>query len=160
MYWKTKKILEKNGYKHYEISNFAKKGFESKHNLDCWNQEEYLGVGLAAHSYINNKRFSNTNNFEEYVKNIKQENYEKNVQIHEAQEREEKAKEYMMLGLRKIEGVSITEFKRKFNKNPIFIFRKELDELVKKELIEVDINNIKLTKKGLDFANLVWEDFT
>jgi oxygen-independent coproporphyrinogen-3 oxidase len=159
MYWKTKKILEKNGYKHYEISNFAKKGFESKHNLDCWNQEEYLGVGLAAHSYINNKRFSNTNNFEEYVKNIKQENYEKNVQIHEVQEREEKAKEYMMLGLRKIEGISISEFERKFRINPLFYFRFEIEKLTNEELIEVDLDKIKLTKKGLDLANLVFEEF-
>ena len=58
MYWKTQRILEKNGYFHYEISNFAKRGFESKHNMDCWNQEEYIGFGIAAHSYINNKRFS------------------------------------------------------------------------------------------------------
>lgn len=60
MYNLTKKILEKSGYVHYEISNFAKKGFESQHNLNCWNQEEYLGFGLAAHSYFDKKRFSNT----------------------------------------------------------------------------------------------------
>ena len=53
MYWDVKKSLEENGYTHYEISNFAKKGFESKHNLNCWNQEEYLGFGTAASSYYN-----------------------------------------------------------------------------------------------------------
>ena len=54
MYWETKRILEEAGYIHYEISNFAKKGYESKHNLDCWNQKEYMGFGASAHSYTNN----------------------------------------------------------------------------------------------------------
>ena len=57
MYWTTKNILEENGYIHYEISNFSKKGYESKHNLNCWGQKEYLGFGVAAHSYIKNKRY-------------------------------------------------------------------------------------------------------
>lgn len=160
MYWKTKSILEKNSYKHYEISNFAKKGFESKHNMDCWNQEEYIGFGLAAHSYINNKRFSNTNNFEEYVKNIEKSEFKKNIEIHEIQEgKEVKAKEFMMLGLRKISGVSISEFERKFRINPLFYFRFEIEKLVNENLIEVDLDSIKLTKRGLDLANLVFEEF-
>ena len=59
MYWYVKNTLELNGYNHYEISNFAKKGYEYKHNLDCWNQKEYMGFGASAHSYTNNVRFSN-----------------------------------------------------------------------------------------------------
>ena len=69
MYWKVKNILEKNGYNHYEISNFAKHGSESKHNLDCWKQKEYVGFGVAAHSYTNGVRYSNIENIEEYIKN-------------------------------------------------------------------------------------------
>ena len=65
----------------------------------------------------------------------------------------------MLLGLRKIEGVNIQEFKNKFVDNPIFIYRKKLEDLTKKDLIEVDLNSIKLTKKGLDLANMVWEEF-
>lgn len=157
MYWQVKNILEKNGYNHYEISNFAKKGYESKHNLNCWEQKEYLGIGAAAHSYYNKKRYSNTDNIEEYVKNISE---EKNTKItHEIQTDVNEQKEYMLLGLRKIEGVSISKFKEKFIQNPIYIFRKELNKLVEEELIEVDIDSIKLTNKGLDFANLVWEEF-
>ena len=57
MYWYVKNTLENNGYMHYEISNFSKKGFESKHNMNCWNQEEYLGFGVAAHSYNNKTRY-------------------------------------------------------------------------------------------------------
>lgn len=159
MYWKTKRILEKNGYFHYEISNFAKRGFESKHNMDCWNQEEYIGFGIAAHSYINNKRFSNISNLEEYIKNINEENFEKNIELHENQTKQDKMKEYMMIGLRKIGGISISEFERRFRISPLFYFRFEIDKLVKENLLEVDLDYIKLTKKGLDFANIVFEEF-
>lgn len=152
MYWYVKNTLENNGYIHYEISNFSKKGFESKHNMNCWNQEEYLGFGVAAHSYNNKIRYSNTNSIEEYIK-------ESNKIIHEKQTLEDMQKEYMLLGLRKIEGINIQKFKNKFAQNPIFIFREQLSKLVDEELIIVDGNEIKLTNKGLDLANIVWEEF-
>ena len=159
MYWNAKKILEENNYIHYEISNFAKKGYESKHNLNCWNQKQYLGFGVAAHSYFENKRYCNTNCIEEYCKNINDENINKNRTICEIQTEEEKKKEYMLLGLRKIEGIDIQEFKNIFIENPIYKFHKELEKLVNEDLVEIDLNQIKLTNKGLDFANLVWEEF-
>lgn len=152
MYWYVKNTLENNGYIHYEISNFSKKGFESKHNMNCWNQEEYLGFGVAAHSYNNKIRYSNTNSIEEYIK-------ESNKIIHEKQTLEDMQKEYMLLGLRKIEGINIQKFKNKFAQNPIFIFKEQLSKLVDEELIIVDGNEIKLTNKGLDLANIVWEEF-
>lgn len=159
MYKKIKKILEKNDYIHYEISNFAKEGYESKHNLACWNQEEYIGFGLASHSYFENKRFSNIENFELYIENCKKNQFETNIIIHENQTEEEKKKEYMLLGLRKIKGVSISKFEQKFRINPLFYFRFEISKLEEQGLLEVDLDYIKLTKKGLDFANLVWEEF-
>ena len=67
----TKNTLELNGYKHYEISNFAQEGYKSKHNVSCWKQKEYIGLGVAAHSYINGIRFSNTTNLPKYLKNEK-----------------------------------------------------------------------------------------
>ena len=79
--------------------------------------------------------------------------------IEEVQTIEDKQKEYMLLGLRTLEGVSINVFKNKFNKNPIYLFRNELNKLVKEKLILVDGNYIKLTEKGIDFANIVWEEF-
>ena len=159
MYWRTKQLLEQAGYKQYEISNFAKEAHESKHNMNCWNQNEYLGFGLAAHSYLRDKRFSRITNLEEYIKNIKENNFDKNIIIEEEQDREAKAKEYMMLGFRKLDGISISEFERKFELNPLFYFRFEISKLEKEGLIEVDLDNIKLTKKGLDLANLVFEEF-
>ena len=152
MYWYVKNTLELNGYNHYEISNFAKEGFESKHNLNCWEQKQYIGLGLAASSYINNERYSNVGDMKKYLNGS-------GKIIEERQSIEDTEKEYMLLGLRKINGVNISKFKEKFACNPLFLFREELNKLVMDKLIAVDTNNIKLTNKGLDFANLVWEEF-
>ena len=85
MYWLVKEKLENAGYVHYEISNFAKKGFESKHNLSCWNQEEYIGIGVAAHSYTNNVRYSNVDKIENYIENFENNKEEDNLIFHEKQ---------------------------------------------------------------------------
>jgi oxygen-independent coproporphyrinogen-3 oxidase len=159
MYWYVKKTLEKNKYIHYEISNFAKLGFESKHNLDCWNQKEYIGVGLAASSYLENKRYSNIENLEEYVYNIENKQQNLNLVLDENQDLEIQMNEYMMLGLRKIDGININEFKIKFGVNPIIKYCTKLEKLTKQHLIKIDESSIKLTNKGIDLANLVWEEF-
>lgn len=160
MYWKSKKAFETAGYIHYEISNYAKPGFESKHNKNCWSQKQYLGFGIAAHSYFNGKRFYNVEDLNKYITNIEKNEFKNNIIIEEENRtKEEIAKEYMMLGLRKIEGVSISEFQRKFELNPLFYFRFEISKLQEMDLIEVDLDNIRLTKKGLDLANIVFEEF-
>lgn len=159
MYWKAKKALERSGYIHYEISNFAKQGYNSKHNTNCWKQKEYLGFGVSAHSYQNKKRYCNTNSIIEYCQNNEEGKSKNNQVICEIQTEEERRKEYMLLGLRMLEGIDVQEFKHKFIQNPLYLFHQELEKLVKEELIEVDLNQIKLTNKGLDFANLVWEQF-
>lgn len=159
MYWYIKNKLELSGYKHYEISNFAKEGYESKHNWNCWEQKQYVGFGVAAHSYLKDKRFSNIENLEQYINNIENDNLEKNYILHENQNIYDKKKEYMLLGLRKIDGVSIQKFKNKFDDNPIYLFRKELKKLIEEDLLEIDGDDIRLTNKGLDLANVVWEEF-
>ncbi len=159
MYWTVKKVLEQNEFYQYEISNFAKTGFESKHNMDCWKQKEYIGIGVAAHSYLNRIRFSNTTNVEEYIKNIELGNYKGNIIIHEKQNKDDMMKEYMILGLRKTKGVEISSFEQKFNVNPLKIFKEEIQKMVKKKFLEVGDNYIRLTQHGIDFANIVWEEF-
>ena len=167
-YHYTKNYLELNGYKHYEISNFAKPGFESKHNMNCWKQKQYVGFGVAAHSYVNGVRYANTSDLKEYlnVNYVESENdlkYRKNFKsikiIEENQNKLDMEKEFMMLGLRKLDGVSISKFEQKFGENPIYLFRNELQKLVEEDLLEVDLDDIRLTRKGLDLANLVWEEF-
>lgn len=159
MYWTVKQTLEANGYNHYEISNFAKQNYESKHNLDCWSQKEYIGFGVAAHSYTNGIRYSNIENLEQYIKNYEEDKTEENLIFHEKQDMEAMQKEYMLLGLRKIDGVSIQDFKIKFVANPVFLYHDKLEKLVNEDLIEIDGDQIKLTNKGLDLANIVWEEF-
>lgn len=159
MYWNTKKLLEKNGYIHYEISNFAKPGYESKHNMNCWEQKEYIGFGAASHSYTNGVRYSNIEIIEKYIENYKKGKPEDNFIFHEKQNLETMQKEFMMLGLRKIQGISVQEFKNRYIANPIYLYHKELEKLVTEELVEIDGDQIKLTNKGLDLANLVWEEF-
>ena len=181
MYWYVKNTLELNGYTHYEISNFAKEGKESKHNLNCWRQKEYIGIGLSAHSYLNYVRYTNTSEMEQYItrmdslngqivkdflelsNNKEKENLEENIEtayeIEEIQDLVDRKREYMLLGLRTIEGVSISKFKEKYIDNPIFLYRKELEKLVEEKLVIIDGDYIKLTNKGLDLANLVWEEF-
>ena len=152
MYWYVKNTLELNGYEHYEISNFAKKGKESKHNMNCWEQKEYIGFGLAAHSYLKGIRYCNLESLQKYI-------HMKNKIINEIQNEYDKKKEYMLLGLRKINGISISKFKEKFIDNPLYVFRKELSKLVEEGLLEIDGDFIKLTNRGLDLANIVWEEF-
>lgn len=159
MYWYVKNTLELNGYRHYEISNFAKPGYESKHNMNCWNQKEYIGIGIAAHSYRDITRYSNTEDLSEYIKNVKNGHFERNRIIHEIQKEDDTKREYMILGLRQINGISISKFKERFGENPIYTFRNELKKLTEEKLIIIDDNNIKLSNKGLDFANIVWEEF-
>lgn len=159
MYWYVKNTLEIEGYEHYEISNFARSGYCSKHNMNCWEQQEYIGFGIAAHSYRDITRYSNTENIEEYIENINTGKIEHNKIIHEIQKEDDTKKEYMLLGLRKIKGIQISDFKNKFGDNPIYLYRNELKKLADEKLIKVDEDNIRLTAKGLDLANLVWEEF-
>ena len=164
MYWYVKNTLELNGYNHYEISNFAKKGKESKHNLNCWEQKEYIGLGVAAYSYLNGIRYGNTSDIEKYINAQdffnSSELQESGIRIvDEVQSLEDKRKEYMLLGLRKIDGVSIQKFKEKYVENPIFLFRKEFEKLVNEKLVIIDGDCIRLTNRGLDLANIVWEEF-
>lgn len=159
MYWFAKRKLEENGYLHYEISNFAKIPYRSKHNVDCWNQKEYMGFGISASSYIDDRRYKNIDVLEEYIKNIEENNYDKNIIVEEKQNKEIKMKEYMILGLRKLNGININEFRKRFNTTPLAVYNKELAKLLKEDLITVDVNNIRLSKKGLDLANIVWEEF-
>lgn len=156
MYYCAKEKLKESGYIHYEISNFAKSGKESKHNLVYWNQEEYIGVGAGASSYLNGERYTNVASIEEYIKRI---NRGESVNIiEEKQNSEDKLNEYMILKLRLIKGVNIKEANEKFKTDIVKKYEKSLEKLQKLGLIKID-ENIYLTDKGLDLANIVWEEF-
>jgi len=168
MYYLIIKMLKESGYEHYEISNFSKSGKESKHNLCYWNQEEYIGVGAGASSYVNRKRYTNELNIERYISKIN--NGEQVFEVEEVQSDEDKIKEYMILKLRLLEGVCIEEAYEKFGVNVCEKFKSKIEKMCKKELLEImdvaekveskkEIKYIRLTEKGLDYANVVWEEF-
>jgi len=152
MYWEVKRFFEHNGYKHYEISNFALDGFESVHNTDCWRQKEYIGIGAGASSFFEDKRYTNSYLIEEYIS-------DNEVILEEVLDKNSKMKEFVMLGLRKIEGISLQEFLDRFKIDFFDIFKEEFDKLFGIGLIVCENNYIKLTDKGSDLANLVWEEF-
>ena len=109
MYWKVKEELEKNGYIHYEISNFSKVGYESKHNLAYWNYQDFLGISLSASSKIGNIRTTNTRNFNEYFNDYNAYDEEITLTSHDLQF------ENIMMSLRTIYGLNIDEFNNKYN---------------------------------------------
>ena len=157
MYWLVKNKLEENKYIHYEISNFARKGFESKHNTDCWKQKEYMAFGLAAHSYVNGVRYSNITDLNKYIyDNLNKVN---NKEIEELQDKDIQMNEYVILGLRMIKGFSIKEFESNFKVDFYDRYKEILDKLLGLDLIHIKDDQIALTDKGIDFANIVWEEF-
>ncbi len=164
MYHYVCEFLTNAGYIQYEISNFAKKGFESKHNLCYWNQEEYYGIGAGASSYINGVRYKNVDNIEKYIECTNELKPELNNRItEEIQDEESKIREYVILKLRLLDGVVEEEMINKYNVSLFEKFKIEIDKLCRLGLIEKykneDKYGIKLTKKGLDLANIVWEEF-
>lgn len=159
MYNYLTKKFEENGYNRYEISNYALPGYESKHNLRYWNQEQYLGFGSCAASFFSGVRSSNVKGIEEYIELINKNYTPKDYESIEELDTEALRKEYIMLALRKIDGVNKNKFKMKYNKDIHDIFAKEIDELKKDNLLFEDETSIYLTKRGLEVANIVWERF-
>lgn len=149
--------MENHGFRQYEISNFSKPGFESRHNLTYWNNESYYGFGAGAHSYVNGFRISNHGPLKKYMDAI----YSSQLPIMNKHEvtRAEKIEEEMFLGLRKTAGVSIEHFIAKFAENPVEIFTDELSDLIERKLIYVTKEHIQLTKKGRLLGNEVFQAF-
>lgn len=157
MYWYAVDKFTQADYKHYEISNFAKNGFKCRHNLIYWKDYEYIGFGAGSHSYFEGKRFNNLYNIQEYIDVISSGGLpSENFQIIKDGD---EILEFMMLGLRLVDGVDVAEFKERFHKDPLKIFSVRLEKLTKKGLITVDNRTIKLTKLGLDLANQVFLEF-
>lgn len=157
MYYLAKEMLKDKGYNQYEISNFAKQGFESRHNIVYWNTKEYLGFGLGAHSYIHGERFHNTYAMSDYI-NSKGNRVKLRENI-EILSKEEKMEEFMFMGLRMTEGISISEFKKRFNSNVEDVFKDSVDYLIDQKLLYKKDDMLALTDKGIDLSNFVFEKF-
>ena len=158
MYKTTKKQLEQYGYHRYEISNYAKEGFECKHNLGYWDRVDYLGLGLGAASLIGDIRFHQVNNLEQYMEKFTfaKESRPKDIMILNEKEQME---EFMFLGLRKTKGISKAKFNEVFSRNMDEIYGHVLLKLEKETLIETNGDQICLTEKGVDVSNVVFTEF-
>ena len=157
IYYLTEKLLQKAGYHRYEISNYAKAGQECKHNLGYWERKDYLGLGLGASSLVDNTRFKNTDDLECYINHASRLNeIQENVEKLSLQEQME---EFMFLGLRKMEGVSITEFENIFDKKTDECYGEQIKILIEQGLLEQKDTRIMLTKQGIDVSNYVFRAF-
>lgn len=153
MYYLGKEMLSDKGYKQYEISNFAKEGFECYHNKVYWRTEEYQGFGLGAHSYADGVRFHNTYDMKEYLRG---EGFRLDKEFLSLQEKQE---EFMFMGLRMNEGVSEAEFLRRFGESMDSVYGDEIKELISEELLVKKDGRLSLTDRGVDISNSVFEKF-
>lgn len=159
MYYTACEKLESKGYKQYEISNFAKKGYECRHNETYWLDEEYLGVGAGAHSYSESKRYFNVYDINEYIKKINYNGYAFNKEEIETINKDDEMSEFMFMGLRMTEGISKKRFYSRFGIDIYNIYNNELNELIKRKLLLDKNGYIKLTKRGIDISNQVFVYF-
>lgn len=153
MYYLAKEMLSDKSYKQYEISNFAKEGFECYHNKVYWRTEEYQGFGLGAHSYADGVRFHNTYDMKEYLRGEGLRLDKEFLSI------EEKQEEFMFMGLRMNEGVSEAEFLRRFGESMDSVYGDEIKELISEELLVKKDGRLSLTDRGVDISNSVFEKF-
>ena len=144
MYKYIEDTLEKNNYIHYEISNYAKNGYQSKHNLVYWNNEEYYGFGLSSTSYINNERITNTKNLRKYLNG-------EYLDTSVYEDKDIRMENEIMLGLRKLDGIDLDRFKEKFNVSLEDIYN--IDNLVRNGYLIRDNNCIKIDKKYMYISN-------
>ena len=153
MYYMAMELLSANGFSQYEISNFAREGFKSRHNLAYWERENYIGLGLSAHSMYNNVRFENTDNLTQYIAG---KSSRKNI-IKLSQK--DKMAEFMFLGLRMSDGISMTKFFTEFGVDIHTVYGDVLRRSVENRLVEVCGDIVKLSANGIDLSNLVLSEF-
>ena len=159
MYYFTNQYLRAHGFERYEISNYAKKGFECKHNVGYWTGVPYLGLGLGASSYVYNRRFHTEENFDAYMKILMNRDITPLYQDIQELSTRQRMEEFMFLGLRLTRGVSAAEFMERFGSNMFKVFDMPIRKNVIAKLLEVQDSRLYLTEKGLDLSNRVMSDF-
>ena len=148
--------LERAGFEHYEISNFSKQGFESRHNLMYWDNAEYYGIGAGASGYVDGVRYKNHGPIRHYLKAVEEESARINEE-HLSQR--EQMEEEMFLGLRKRSGVSIACFEEKFERSFQELYGDIVKDLIQQGLMQLDGDHVRMTKRGLFLGDTVAERF-
>ena len=158
IYKATEKILAEYGYHRYEISNYAKTGYECRHNLGYWERKEYLGLGLGASSLISECRFHNTADMGKYLRLYENAGTDICEDI-EHLSVEDQMEEFMFLGLRKTVGISVDDFRKAFGKEIREVYGEQMRKLEEQRLIEYSGNRVRLTERGTDISNYVFSEF-
>lgn len=154
MYQRTKQLLSEKGYERYEISNYAKKGCESRHNTRYWVRKAYVGFGLGASSMVADRRWSNTGEMADYL----EAKIEKKEDFHILTQ-EECMEEYMFLGLRMVKGVSEKRFFDLFGKQMEEVYGKVIQKWKKEGFLQKEEGRVYLTDKGIDVSNVILAEF-
>ena len=157
LYKRTIERLTKKGFHHYEISNFAHRGKECKHNITYWENKNTLGLGAGASSYMNGTRFKNINLPAHYIRQVKEKKIA--VEHSETLEPRQAMGETIMLGLRLLQGISIHQFEKRFQISFINLFRNIISALKEKELVIIEKDYLRLSQKGLFWADSVTLEF-
>lgn len=157
IYLWTGSFLKEQGYEQYEISNYAKPGKESRHNLKYWERGDYLGLGLGAASLVRNIRMSNTKDMKTYLERCGQpKTMREDVQfLEEARQMEE----FMFLGLRKTRGVSRKEFRRIFGQEMDMVYEKALHKCLENGMLKEHKDRVYLSEEGVLLSNAVLSEF-
>ncbi|HWQ80470.1 MAG TPA: radical SAM family heme chaperone HemW [Anaerovoracaceae bacterium] len=169
MYHCAVEDLKGNGYLHYEISNAAKAGRQCRHNLKYWSMEDYLGLGIGAHSFLDGTRFSNETDLERYVKigmqdaaGPGQKAYSPFTVWSHRNSREDSISEFLFTGMRKTEGVNLKEFAARFGRPVEEIFSsnwRRIQRFIEEEYLIHSEDNLRFTEKGIDISNTILTEF-
>lgn len=157
MYEMTTQLLPEEGFLRYEISNFAKQGYECRHNLKYWQYEPYIGVGAAAHSFWQKERLANVSNVSTYIEVI--ETGKLPLDHKERPAGRSAMAEYIFLALRTVEGLVIQRFNQYFKVDFFKIYNDRVSALASKGLIKVTKEHIYLTPIGMKYGNIVFSSF-
>jgi oxygen-independent coproporphyrinogen-3 oxidase len=155
----TRESLIDSGYEHYEVSNYAKPGKSCRHNLAYWNNDDYLGLGAGAHSKINGVRYANLDNPKKYIEAVGTGDRSAFIKSKNALSAEEQLGDAIFLGLRKINGININEFKKRYGCDILKVYVNEIEELARDGLLVVSEDVIRLSGKGILLGNEVFARF-
>lgn len=157
MYTYIKNYLKQKGYTQYEVSNWAKEGYACKHNCSYWTLDEYIGVGLGAHSFVEGIRYENTSEMATYIE--AHGNLQKIISDKQPLSEKNRMEEFMFLGLRMTKGINVNVFKRKFGQDLFEIYGDVVTRWIKEKLLVHDKDNIFFTEQGIEVSNQILATF-
>ena len=172
MYEATGKVLEMSGYKRYEISNYAKPGYECRHNIVYWTMDEYIGIGIGAASFFNGRRYSNTSDIKQYIDTMEEVFEKRSIDeayrmpellsirhIDETVDVDTLMEEYVIFGLRMTRGISAADFYERFGHSLYDVYGDIISGYVASGHMKDEKGMISFTRKGIDVSNRILVDF-